>query len=281
MNNYFGVICALSLILSGMAHAKNPLDASIWFYNKVSNANVLGKRDPVLLHKIESKFKNVSLLFDNKALTIKNKMLENSKICSVEYASVKKTLSAYFMSNTTTNLYEALYENNGITLPSEINLIISVNPDNSCPSPYDEIIAIGDYLTIIENDYVIFFKKIKDDDQKILSSRNGNLLNFCKEDNPGRIYDGIDSYTCFFPDMNIQESYKLLKNAYSGKQEVLKSIPPEANANYELNGNETTYQWEGRTVLKVTVTGDSERGSYIFHKQISGTSVAIESETQY
>lgn len=281
MNNYFGVICALFLIFSGMAHAKNPLDASIWFYDKVSNANILGKKDPVLLHKIESKFKDISLLFDNKTITIKNKILENSKICSVEYVSIKKTLSVYFMSNSTRNLYEALYKNNGITLPNEIKLIGSVSPDNSCPSPYDEIIAIGNYLTIIENDYVIFFKQVKDDVQKIDSSRNGGLLNFCKEGNPSRIYDGIDSYTCFFPDMNIQESYKLLKNAYSGKQEVLKSIPPEANANYELNGNETTYQWEGSTVLKVTVTGDSQRGSYIFHKQISGTSVAFESETQY
>lgn len=281
MKKYFGIICALCFAYSGMVYANSRFDASSWFYDKISNANALGKTDPVFMHEKENNYKDVSFVFDEKKLIITKQTSKNSNICSVEYVSIKKTLSAYFMSNTTTNLYETLYKSNGVVIPDEINLITSVNPDDSCPSPYDEIIAIGDYLTIIDQDYIIFFKQVKNGEVKIDSLKNSGISKFCKEENPGRIYDGIDSYDCFFPNMSIQESYELLKNAYFDKQEIFKNILPGSNDEYKLDGNKINYHWESGAELTVTVTGDSESGSYIFNKHKSGTNVAIKSETQY
>ncbi|WNN47260.1 hypothetical protein RIN58_12635 [Siccibacter colletis] len=281
MKKYLNVICALSLAFPKLVFANSTIDASSWLYDRMSNANALGKSDPVFMHEKENNYKDVSFVFDEKKLKITKQTSKNSNICSVEYVSIKKTLSAYFMSNTTTNLYETLYKNNGVPIPHEINLIASIDPDNSCPSPYDEIIAIGDYLTIIDQDYIIFFKQVKNDEVKIDSLKNSNIFKFCKEENPGRIYDGIDSYACFFPDMGIQESYELLKNAYFYKQGVFKNILPGSNAEYKLDGNKINYHWESDTELTVTVTGDSESGSYIFNKLNSGTNVEIKSETQY
>lgn len=261
--------------------ANSPTDASPWFYDKVSNANVLGKSDPVFIHETEDNYKDISLVFAKQNLTITNKRSKNSNICSVEYVSIRKTLSAYFMSTKTTNLYETLYKNNGIAIPTEINLITSVNPDDSCPSPYDEIIAIGDYLTIIDQDYVIFFKQVKSDNEKIDSSRNSNFLDFCRKENPDRIYDGIDSYTCFFPSMSIGDSYDLLRKSSPNKQGFLRGMLPENDAEYELDGKKIKYHWESGTVLKLTVTEDGEAEIYIFDQQASGANVAIKYEAQY
>ncbi|WP_152525601.1 hypothetical protein [Siccibacter turicensis] len=281
MKKYFGLICALCFLYSGIVIANSPTDASPWFYDKVSNANVLGKSDPVFIHETEENYKDISLVFAKQNLTITNKTSKNSNICSVEYVSIRKTLSAYFMSTKTTNLYEALYKNNGIAIPTEINLITSVNPDDSCPSPYDEIIAIGDYLTIIDQDYVIFFKQLKSDNEKSDSSRNSNFLDFCRKENSDRIYDGIDSYTCFFPSMSIADSYELLSKSSPDKQGFLRGMLPENDAEYELDGKKIKYHWESGTVLKLTVTEDGEAEIYIFDQQASGANVAIKYEAQY
>ncbi|WP_426448557.1 hypothetical protein [Siccibacter colletis] len=281
MKKYLSVLCALCLAFPKLVYSTSHIDASSWLYDKMSNSNALGKNDQVFMHEKENNYKDVSFVFAKQNLTVTNKKSKNSNICSKGYVSVKKTLSAYFMSNTTTNLYETLYKNNGVPIPHEINLIASIDPDNSCPSPYDEIIAIGDYLTIIDQDYIIFFKQVKNDEVKIDSLKNSNIFKFCKEENPGRIYDGIDSYACFFPDMSIQELYELLKNAYFYKQGVFKNILPGSNAEYKLDGNKINYHWGSGTELTVTVTGDSESGSYIFNKQKSGTNVEIKSEIQY
>lgn len=281
MKKYFIVICALFVALPELVFAHSTIDASTWFYNKVSNTNVLGKSDLSLIHEKEKNYKGVSFFINNRKLIVANKESKNSNICSVEYVSIRKTLSAYFMSTKTTNLYEALYKNNGIAIPTEINLITSVNPDDSCPSPYDEIIAIGDCLTIIDQDYVIFFKQVKSDNEKNDSSRNSNFLDFCRKENPDRIYDGIDSYTCFFPSMSIGDSYDLLRKSSPNKQGFLRGMLPENNAEYELNGKKIKYHWESGTVLKLTVTEDGEAEIYIFDQQASGANVAIKYEAQY
>lgn len=281
MKHYLSVIFTLCLVFSKMVFANSTLDASSWLYEKVSKTNILDKSDLSSNDETEDNYKGISLVIAKQSLTITNKRSKNSNVCSVEYVSIRKTLSAYYMSTKTTNLYEALYKNNGIAVPTEINLITSVNPDDSCPSPYDEIIAIGDYLTIIDQDYIIFFKQVKNGEVKNDSLKNSGISKFCKEENPGRIYDGIDSYDCFFPNMSIQESYELLKNAYFDKQEIFKNILPGSNDEYKLDGNKINYHWESGAELTVTVTGDSESGSYIFNKHKSGTNVAIKSETQY
>lgn len=281
MGKYFGVIYAFCFVYLGVAFGYSPAVASSWFYDKVSNTNFLGKSDPVFIHETEDNYKDISLVFAKQNLTITNKTSKNSNICSVEYVSIRKTLSAYFMSTKTTNLYEALYKNNGIAIPTEINLITSVNPDDSCPSPYDEIIAIGDYLTIIDQDYVIFFKQLKSDNEKSDSSRNSNFLDFCRKENSDRIYDGIDSYTCFFPSMSIADSYELLSKSSPDKQGFLRGMLPENDAEYELDGKKIKYHWESGTVLKLTVTEDGEAEIYIFDQQASGANVAIKYEAQY
>lgn len=190
MGGYFGVIYAFYFVYLGVAFGNSPAVASSWFYDKVSNTNVLGKSDPVFIHEIEDNHKNISLVIAKQSLTIKNKRSKNSNICSVDYVSIRKTLSAYFMSTKTTNLYEALYKNNGIAVPTEINLITSVNPDDSCPSRYDEIIAIGDYLTIIDQDYLIFFKQVKNGEVKIDSLKIVVFLNFVRKKIPNAFMTG-------------------------------------------------------------------------------------------
>ncbi|EKK5548697.1 hypothetical protein U9W90_001479 [Enterobacter hormaechei] len=64
-------------------------------------------------------------------------------------------------------MYENVFKNDNLSLAKDIYILQPYDPDKTCPPPYDEIIESDDYLLLVVQDYLVFFKSITNNAGKL------------------------------------------------------------------------------------------------------------------
>lgn len=267
---------------SELSYAQEDLNHSVWVYDKVSAIDIFGVHDSNAIAHLTEEFKKVAIKIDGKKLTVKNELLENGKVCSIKYVEIKKTPLSYYLSRNTVNMYKQLYENSGVSFPNDIYLLTSLYPGEECPSPYDEVLKVDNYLTVTKQNYVLFFKQQNENSGKNAGGvKNDNWSNYCHDDNAGQEFDGSSKALCSFPGMSIDAAYKKLKEIDKSGSRYLRSDLPAKNEMCEISTGMVGYKWSGNEMVSITVRMENEIFDYTFRKESTGTNLVILTDSQY
>nr|WP_315299844.1 hypothetical protein [Raoultella terrigena] len=256
----------------------------IWMYEKISDADVFGKRDANAINSLGNIYSKVTINVGEKKLNINNDFLEDGHVCSIDYVNITKTPLSYFLSQKTVSMYEQFFTREGFHLSKSLSIFESIFPDQSCPPPYDELIKSDDRLIVIDQSYVLFFKAMKSSSNTgAVDSEKGSLSKYCHNKKDGHIYDGSSTYICNFDGLNLKGAYGkvIMLNGFSRK--YMKRTLPMENDAYKIDESTISYKWESAKLLTVSVSMsmDGEMTKYNFDEQSSGTRVEILGSTQY
>lgn len=258
----------------------SPIDASKkqkdWFFYKTSVADINNKSDAEVIDAISIKYSTINIFFDGERLYLKDSYSASSDICNYAYISKKQTLLSYYWSQKSVDIYHDLFVRSDIPFLQSINVLLANNPDYKCPYPYDELVEVGDFITLVDQDYIVFFKH-KNEDQK----KGIILLNYCHEVRLSEEFDGRSRMVCNFGELNLKEAYKKLISDAKFYREFLRPVLPLKDIKYEREGRNISYQWTGTRELKIIVEADSESEIYNFQQNASGTELVNDIETQY
>lgn len=123
-----------------------------WYFYKVSKKTVSGEFD----FDREILIENYA---DTKIRLTNNKIILG-KFCNFKYKKNTIPLLSYWKSTETTNLYKKFFLEQGVSLGKNINVIIPLDSDNSCPSDLSDFIKTNDYLiSLTKKGYLILFSK--------------------------------------------------------------------------------------------------------------------------
>ncbi|WP_161799330.1 hypothetical protein, partial [Enterobacter hormaechei] len=178
-----------------IAISDNGVDHKLWVYEKISGVDIFGKHDLNTIKNLDEIYSKVTFTFSGKTLTLKNDLLEDNNVCSIDYVKIKKTPISYYLSEKTVALYERLFKYEGASLPKHIYLLTALLPGDECPPPYSEILEVNDYLIVSDQSYVLFFKEA---DAMNNNQTKDGLATYCQNGNSTLEYDGISKYSCFF-----------------------------------------------------------------------------------
>ncbi|GAB83024.1 hypothetical protein [Shimwellia blattae] len=283
MNNHF-LILALFIILFvfKISYAQDALNNSTWVYDKVSNIDVFGHHDSSAIAHLTEEFEKVTIKEDGKKLAVENDFLESKKVCLTDYVEVKKTPLSYYLSKNTVNMYKQVYKSSNIPLPNDIYLLTSLYPGKECPPPYSEMLKVDNYLTVTKQNYVLFFKRqSKDLSENAGRVEHNNWSNYCHDDKAGQEFDGSSKASCSFPSMNINDAYNKLKEIDKSANTYLRPDLPTKNVTSKIDSGVVDYKWSGGGNLKITVEMESETQKYSFKQVPEGTSLMVETDSQY
>lgn len=251
-----------------------------WHFDKVTSNNLFDTRDSDVFDHLNQKFKQAKIVIKDGVLTIDNHLYDDFRICFVEYNRNKKTQLEYFLSKKTFNLFQDLMKTEGHLLSDDIHVISSSNNDEECLAPYDELIEDKEFLWIISDDHVIFFKEILEQ-----NSIEITYDSFCESTNPKSNYDGYVEYECDYPDKNIEMVYLIIREDISDKDIEMREYLPNKDSFYiSINPNSTvSYTWLSDKKLQIFI--DKKRGNettrYILETTDNGTKLIMKFETIY
>lgn len=251
----------------------------VWEFYKVSSVNIFDEYDSDTVRNLNVLYEQVDIKVDNTFLKIRNSLLSEKDICSIKYRQTKETPLFYFHSDATVSMYVNLFRQEGFSLAKYISILRASEQSETCSSIYSEIIESDDYLVLIDHYYAVFFKKI---DSSILANENhsNGFLDYCKDANPSKEFDGGDKYFCEFVKKNIYESYsKLREMSTFGK--LMKESLSKDNLKYVIQDGVINYQWKSPEILKVTIFHGVETVMYEFQEKKSGTHLVITVDTGY
>lgn len=138
-----------------------------WVFYKVSRTDLFSRHDSKTIQNLNELYGKAKINSNDNILTINNDLLESSTVCSVEYRKKKETPLFYFYSKKTLTMYENVFKNDNLSLAKDIYILQPYDPDKTCPPPYDEIIESDDYLLLVVQDYLVFFKSIANNAGKL------------------------------------------------------------------------------------------------------------------
>ena len=109
-----------------------------------------------------------------------------------------------------------------------------------------------------------------------------NLYASCRQLNEGEVYDGLNTYRCFFIKQNIRGVYSRYRNDFYQPDDLKKSLPAK-DMTYQTADAEIRYHWLSPGKLEITVTHRVaiEEYRYLFTEKQDGTVLDIEAETGY
>lgn len=128
-----------------------------WTFYKISENSISGT-SKMTKDEILSQFKNVKIEIDDKKVKV-------GELCTYDYYKSNKTLTEYYESAKTAKLYEEIFLKNKIKFGNEITVYQSLYPEKVCEIPWDELIISDNIIIITFDDYLVFFKKQKDNSQ--------------------------------------------------------------------------------------------------------------------
>ncbi|KLQ41659.1 hypothetical protein ABF70_23220 [Enterobacter hormaechei subsp. steigerwaltii] len=59
-------------------------------YEKISGVDIFGKHDLNTIKNLDEIYSKVTFTFSGKTLTLKNDLLEDNNVCSIDYVKIKK-----------------------------------------------------------------------------------------------------------------------------------------------------------------------------------------------
>lgn len=247
----------------------------LWAFYKISSIDLFARHDSKTIQNLNDLYGKAKINADNNILTINNDLLESSSVCSVEYRKKKETPLSYFYSKKTLTMYENVFKNDNISLAKDIYILQSYDPDKTCPPPYDEIIESDDYLLLVVQDYLVFFKSITNNPGKLKkTSDKSSFSTFCENPLEGSTFDGKEECICSFSNDNLSDAYLKFKKI-SGYDGILKETLPGRSVSYYMGDTKVVYQWIGSNEVKITVIQNMDEGIYSFKKSKSGTRMAV------
>lgn len=281
-NRLLMLVLSFFLFFYKLSYAQGDLSSSIWVYDKMSGIDIFGGHDSNAIAHLTEEFKKVTIkTYDNK-LTIENDFFENKKICSTDYVEVKKTPLSYYLSRNTVNMYKQVYKSSGISLPNEIYLLTSLYPGKECPFPYSEMLRIDNYLMVTKQNYVLFFKRQSENLSKNAGHvKNDNWSDYCHDDKVGQEFDGSSKTSCSFSGMNIDAAYNKFKEIDKSGSTYLRSDLPAKNERHKIDSGFVDYKLSGGEMVYITIVMESEIVKYTFKQESTGTSLVIETDSQY
>lgn len=247
----------------------------LWVFYKVSSTDLFSRHDSKTIQNLNELYGKAKINADDNTLTINNDLLESSTVCSVRYRKKKETPLSYFYSKKTLAMYENVFKEDNISLAKNIYILRSYDPDKTCPPPYDEMIESDDYLLLVVQDYLVFFKNITDNLGQLKDLSDKSVFStFCESTLEGSTFDGKEKYICSFTNYNLSNAYLKFKKI-SWCDGVLKEMLPGRNESYYMGDAKVVYQWIGSNEVKITVIQNMDEGVYSFKKTESGTQVAV------
>ena len=253
-------------------------DANIknWSFYKTSAIDLNGKSNPKLIDIINTKYAMVNILFDGNKLLVKDKYLQSPEVCYHDYVIEKKTALSYYFSQKSVDIYNNVFARSDIPFLQSVDVLSALNPDYECPPPYDEFVQVGDYITLVEQYYIVFFKAEAEGDNK-----SKRMLSYCHDEKLSQEFDGRSKMTCDFEGMSLEKSYQIMISSSHFDKELLKSRLPSRNINYKHHNWDVSYIWDGTMKLKITAQTDSEIYIYNFYYNELGTKLILETNSQY
>ncbi|EIY9332877.1 TPA: hypothetical protein ACGRTY_005096 [Escherichia coli] len=259
--------------IHGIAYSNDNTKNTVWIYHNVSDIDVFGKHDSLIISALDETYSKVVINMDGRKLTINDYSLENSLVCSTDYVEVKKKPLSYYLSQTTVGMYRKLFKHEGKLFPEEISIMDSVH---KCPGPYRDILKINDQIIIPEKYYVLFFNEKKHTSEE----KKEKWSTWCHDVNPRKEFDGSSKEHCYFEGFDLKGAYdKLLALSYE-ENNYLKEKLPIGNFSYKIDDKNITYQWI-HGGLNISVIMENESMRYLFSEKPSGVNVEITNETQY
>lgn len=126
---------------------------------------------------------------------------------------------------------------------------------------------------------LFFFKRVNTN--LPVNKNNGDfLLDYCKNVNQNKTFDGGGKYICDFIKKNINETYTKIREA-STTGKLMKETLSKENLKYAINDVMVSYQWKSPEILKVTILHGGETVTYEFQEKQSGTHLVITVDTGY
>lgn len=276
---YFPIIFLFFCFIPKIAISDNEVDHKLWVYEKVSGVDVFGKRDLNTIKNLDEIYSKVTFTFSDKTLTIKNDLLEDNNVCSINYVKIIKTPISYYLSEKTVGLYERLFKYEDVSLPQYIYLLTALLPRDECPPPYSEILEVNNNLIFSDQNYVLFFKEMNAD-AKDNNHKKDDWATYCQKENPTREYDGVSKYSCFSPALKLRDAYREFRNI-NYDNSLLKKQPPDTNKIDKFDDAMVSYEWQESDSLKISIIRDNESTIFSLNEHSTGTSLKITEETQY
>lgn len=266
-------------IFIGKVYSSDEQINGAWEFYKVSSVDIFGESDPDTVRNLNVLYEKVGIKVDDKIIIIRNSLLSDKGICSIKYRKTKETPLFYFHSDTTVAMYKKLFGQEGVPLAEFIYLLRGNEQSEICPSIYSEIIKNDDYLVLIDHYYAVFFKRVNTN--LPVNKNNGDfLLDYCKNVNQNKTFDGGGKYICDFIKKNINETYTKIREA-STTGKLMKETLSKENLKYAINDGMVSYQWKSPEILKVTILHGGETVTYEFQEKQSGTHLVITVDTGY
>lgn len=93
-----------------------------------------------------------------------------------------------------------------------------------------------------------------------------NLYASCRQLNEGEVYDGLNTYRCFFIKQNIRGVYSRYRNDFYQPDDLKKSLPAK-DMTYQTTDAEIRYRWLSPDKLEMTVTHRVAQRFYPYSSQ--------------
>ncbi|OTQ34642.1 hypothetical protein, partial [Gilliamella apis] len=184
-------------------------NTEVWDFYKVSERNVLSNNDNYRDNLIEQ-YKDTKVSIHNKQLTVNN-------LCSVQYVKYQRKPVEYWMSVKTAELYKQLFLKEGISLDSDMNVLMSLYPDKDCPAPFTELIETNNYLVAVTKEgYLLFFLQEKNYKYK------QNVVDLNEKSEFSLLGDPIISNKNFITETNKNCNFPSYDNEKDNQCEVVK-----------------------------------------------------------
>lgn len=272
------LIFILFILFSGSGLCNSHYINKEWGFYKTSRTDFFNNHDSDMIGNLARVYQGVTVKYDGKTLVIENPIINEKMVCSFEYVRQDQTLLSYLYSKNTVSLYERIFNEEGIDSPRDIHALIALNPDKECPSPYAQFIEIQDYLVIIDQNYMIFFKSTTTRSKPTQLISN-DFSKFCKQENEDEIFDGTSKFKCDFKGMSLLESYDELKR-FDSNGDFLKERIPTKNIDFHIHDGMIRYFWENGG-LNVVISQGAESWHYTFEEYDGGTRLFILDESGY
>lgn len=211
--------------LSAHVFANDQSGKKIWIYDSVSDIDLLGQHSQEMTEQFNKLYGQVTITTDinKKELSVDNQLLDNSHVCTIRYININKTPVEYFSSQKTVDMYQHVFNHRGITLPEKLSVLMSVFPEQDCPSPYQALLVTGKYLVFSEKNYILFFKN-KPANVNGKKEKGSDLSSYLYRDNPAKVFDGSSRERYYFVGKSLPEAYRIVRMTNNGGHQCILKI---------------------------------------------------------
>ena len=160
MKNYnFLILLLLFFSYNNYAKEINNFANTNWIFDNVSKIDAYGKNNEDTRKVLRSTNEHINISFtDHDTIIIQNNISQNQVVCNKPYSVRLNTPLDYFYSEATVDLYNAILAKQNEVFANQIKIIKTGLNDN-CMRPYEELIENNERLIVIDNFYLVFFKK--------------------------------------------------------------------------------------------------------------------------